>query len=64
MFLMYFVLMGAIRSKYTAESVSYRSNLLALLLPVGQFLDPKGGSPNATLVVLLGISSLKIPKTV
>ena len=26
------------------------------------FLDPEGGSPNATLVVLVGISSLKIPK--
>ena len=28
----------------------------------GKFLDPEGGSKNATLVVVLGISSLKIPK--
>ena len=26
------------------------------------FLDPEGGSQNATLVVVLGVSSLKIPK--
>ena len=34
-----------------------------LLLLNGQFLDPVGGSQKATLVLVLGISSLRVQKS-